>query len=420
MRLRELLCGVAVCVLAAGCATRADNSVSGNMAAEPVRNVHERLLVLDTHLDTPAHLARSGWNVMERHSYEGDFSQVDYPRMVKGGLDGGFWVIYTPQGERSPQADAANHFFGLQRANAILGMVKANPDHFELALKAEDAERIHAEGKRVVYISIENASPLSGRENALQEFYDLGVRMMGFVHTRNNDIADSATDEPEWGGLSEQGRSLVEQANRLGVVLDASHASDQVLEQLIDLSATPVILSHSGPAGVYAHPRNVRDDLLLRLAQSGGVLQVNALGAYLKDLPPSPPERAQAFRDLRAEFGGRSSDEMEPEEQARYMARFAEINRDYPSPQADFEDFMEHLLYAIKLLGVDHVGIGADWDGGGGVAGMSDVSALPKITERLLAEGYTESDLAKIWGGNALRLLREAEIHAASLNHSQN
>lgn len=393
---------------------------SGVAAAEPPqapetpRALHERLLVLDTHLDTPGHVARHGWDIMDRHAYETDFSQVDHPRMVEGGLDGGFWVIYTPQGPRTPEAAAADYAFALGRADAIREMVAAHPRHFELALTADDAERIHAAGRRVVYISIENASPLAGRPQDLRVFYDKGVRMLGFVHTRNNDIADSATDEAEWNGLSPQGRQLVAEANRLGMVLDGSHASDAVLEQLIELSATPVILSHSGPRDVHDHPRNVGDALLKRLAASGGVIQINALGAYLTDLPPAPPERAQAFRDLRAQFGGRSSDELPPDEEAAYMARFAEINRLYPSPQADFEDFIAHLLHALRLLGPDHVGIGADWDGGGGVAGMNDVAALPRITERLLAEGYGEADIAKIWGGNVLRLLRQAEAHAAA------
>lgn len=375
------------------------------------RALHERLMVLDTHLDTPANLPRAGWDIAARHDHAADYSQVDLPRMIEGGLDGGFWVIYTPQGPRTPEGNARALEYALQRGRAILAMAAAHPDQFERATRAEDAARIHAAGKRVVYISIENAWPLSGAADQLPVFYDLGVRMLGLVHFSNNDFADSATDPngAEWRGLSPAGRDLVRQANALGMIVDASHASDEVFDQLLELSATPIILSHSGPRAVYDHPRNIDDARLRRLAAAGGVIQINAYGSYLTELPPAP-ERREALAALRADYGtiyDVPSDRM----QAYLDARRA-IDARWPAPQADFEDFMRHLLHALALVGPDHVGIGADWDGGGGVEGMEDVSDLPKITERLLAAGYSEDDIAKIWGGNVLRLLRAAEEYA--------
>lgn len=377
------------------------------------RVVHERLLVLDTHLDTPAHFVRPGWSILERHDYAQDFSQVDYPRMVEGGLDGGFWVIYTPQGPRTPEATAAARAVAQERAGLIRALTEDHPDKFALALRADDAARIAASGRRVVFVSVENAYPFTGDAGALQAFYDLGVRMVGLAHFANNDFADSATDPngPEWNGLSEAGRTLVREANRLGVVLDASHASDAVLDQLITLSATPVILSHSGPRGVYDHPRNVDDARLLRLTASGGVIQINAYGAYLERLPEPSTPRAEALAALNAVFGPFNA--LTSEGREEYQVRLAAINAAHPPPQSDFEVFIAHLLYALNLVGVDHVGIGADWDGGGGVAGLEDVAALPRITERLLAEGYSQNDIAKIWSGNVLRVLRAAEAHAA-------
>lgn len=387
-------------------------STAADSVPADVRTLHERLLVLDTHLDTPANLVKPGWSILDRHRVD-EGSQVDYPRLVEGGLDGGFWAVYSAQGALTPEATAASLVVAQERLRAIRKMVSDNPDKFELALTADDAARIKAAGKRVVYISIENAYPLTGRPELLKTFYDGGLRMVSLVHFSNNDLADSATDTtgPKWHGLSPEGRRMVADANRLGIVVDASHASDDVFDQLIAYSRTPIILSHSGPRDVYDHPRNINDERLRRLAASGGVIQINALGAYLKALPETP-ERQAAIAALRQEYGPVA--QLSTERGAAYVARLREINRQYPAAQADFEDFIAHLLHALNVAGPLHVGVGADWDGGGGVTGLQDVSALPRITQRLLAEGYSEDDIAAIWSGNALRVLRQAEAYAQS------
>jgi membrane dipeptidase len=392
------VCALAVC----GQATAASPSVVS-------RQMHERLIVLDTHLDTPALLARPGWDIMEAHSFDSDRSQVDFPRMVDGGLDGGFWALFTPQGPRTPEGYAAARDRALQIAQRIRDMVEKNPRTFEFATTAADAERIVKSRKRIVYQSMENAYPLGKDVSQLKAFHDLGVRMVGLVHFANNDFADSATDPkgPEWRGLSPLGKDLVREANRLGVILDASHASDQVLHQLIDLSKTPVILSHSGSKVVHNHPRNIDDELMKKLADSGGLIQINSLSDYMIDVPANP-ERAEALGQLRARFGAT----MTQEQAIEFAAARREVDARYPVPTATFDDFMRHLLHALYIVGPDHVGIGADWDGGGGVTGMWEVSELPQVTTRLLAAGYTEADLRKIWGGNVLRLLQAAEDHA--------
>jgi membrane dipeptidase len=243
----------------------------------------------------------------------------------------------------------------------------------------------------------------------LQTYYKLGVRLVGPVHFANNDWADSSTDKPEWGGLSPLGKELVAEANRLGMVLDQSHASDQVLDQMLELSTAPIIASHSGCKAIYDHPRNLDDDRLKALAAKGGVIQMNAFGAYLKALPQTPERRA-ALAKLAATYPNLAS-RSQADQDAFRQAR-ARLDVEFPENRATFDDFMAHLLHAIKLIGVDHVGIGLDWDGGGGVVGLEDASKVWKITQALMAEGYSEADIAKIWGGNVLRVMREAEAKA--------
>jgi membrane dipeptidase len=200
----------------------------------------------------------------------------------------------------------------------------------------------------------------------------------------------------------------VREANRLGMVVDGSHSSDASVKDMIELSTTPVILTHTGLKSVYDHPRNITDDFLKEIAAQGGVIQINAYSGYLEELEDSPERRA-ALEELQSEFEGVNPFTADDETKARYMERMQAINAEFPPPRSTFEKFMEHMLRALELVGPDHVGMGADWDGGGGVTGMEDVSFLPKVTERLLAEGYTEEDLAKIWGGNLMRVLRQAE-----------
>ncbi|MDQ1155602.1 dipeptidase [Brevundimonas sp. SORGH_AS_0993] len=404
--------GALFSVLVAAPALAQDHAQSPPSTSD-ARALHERLLVLDTHLDTPANLVKPGWSILDRHSATEDGSQVDYPRMVEGGMDGGWWAVYSAQGPLTPEETAASLAVAQARIAAIRALTTDHPDKFGLALRAADAAPIAASGRRVVFISMENAYPLTGRPDQVQAFYDQGLRMISLVHFANNELADSATDPagPRWHGLSPAGRRMVAQANRLGMVMDASHASDEVFDQLVAYSATPIILSHSGPRDVYDHPRNIDDARLRRLAASGGVIQINALGAYLKALPETP-ERTAAVAALRQAFGPAPA--RTPEQNAAYQTRLRALNRQIPPAQADFEDFIAHLLHALAVVGPRHVGVGADWDGGGGVNGMNDVSALPRITERLLAEGYSEDDIAAIWSGNALRLLRQAEDYAAS------
>jgi membrane dipeptidase len=378
-------------------------------AATDARALHKRLICMDTHLDMPANLARPGWNVMDRHDVDLDFTQVDYPRMVEGGLDGGFFSIYTPQAPVTPEGMNAMRDAAFLRAAEIREMVAAHPQQFELAFVPEDAARIAAKGKIIVFQSIENSGILGNDVTLLRSFYKLGVRMAGPIHFLNNQLGDSATDKKQWGGLSPLGKDFVKEANDLGIVLDASHSSDDVFDQMMDLSRTAIICSHSGCRAIHDHPRNLDDARIKRLAAAGSTIQINSYNEYLVTVPPNP-DRDKARR---AAFGKmRNLGSMPPEQAAAAMravaAEMKAVDKQYPIPRADFEEYMKHVTHALDLVGPDHVGVGADWDGGGGVTGMNDVTAIPKITERLVKAGYTEAQLSNFWSGNALRVLGKA------------
>ncbi len=378
-------------------------------AATDARALHKKLICMDTHLDMPANLARPGWNVMDRHDVDLDFTQVDYPRMVEGGLDGGFFSIYTPQAPVTPEGMGAMRDAAFLRAAEIREMVAAHPQQFELAFVPEDAARIAAKGKIVVFQSIENSGILGNDVTLLRSFYKLGVRMAGPIHFLNNQLGDSATDKKQWGGLSPLGKDFVKEANDLGIVLDASHSSDDVFDQMMDLSRTAIICSHSGCRAIHDHPRNLDDARIKRLAAAGSTIQINSYNEYLVTVPPNP-DRDKARR---AAFGKmRNLGSMPPDQAAAAMravaAEMKAVDKQYPIPRADFEEYMKHVMHALDLVGPDHVGVGADWDGGGGVTGMNDVTSIPKITERLVKAGYTEAQLSNFWSGNALRVLGKA------------
>ncbi len=288
------------------------------------------------------------------------------PRLKEGGLSGGFWAIYTPQGKLNASKYEAAYQSAILKQKAIHELAKRFPEDVEIAYSAKEAERIHKERKIIIFQSMENSYPFGKDLSKLKKFYLNGVRMLGVVHARNNQFADSSTDhEKLHGGISDLGEKLILEANRLGVIVDASHASDRSLRDILGVSQTSIILSHSGVDSVYKHPRNVSDELIIELASNGGVLHVNSVGIFLENL--------------------------------------------MPSQRSSFDKYFEHLLYVLKLVGPDHVGIGADWDGGGGVDGMKDVASVSKITQELLKAGYSFEDVTKIWGGNLMRVMREVE-----------
>ncbi len=406
-RLLTVLLGSAALLAATPLASQAADAPKPAEISKADRALHERVLTLDTHLDTPEHFARKGWSMVERHQVKADGTQVDLPRMDAGGLDGGFFVIYTAQGALSAEGYRTARDFALERATEIREMVAAHPDRFELAYTAEDAERISKAGKKFVFQSIENSWPLGEDLTLMQTFYATGVRMAGPVHFKNNQFADSSTDKPIWHGFSPLGLRWLAEANRLGILVDVSHASDDVVDQAVQLSKVPIIASHSGAKAIYDHPRNLDDGRLKKIADAGGVICINSV--YLKDTKASP-ERLAALKALGPAPDSETATEAEI---VAFAKRRAEVDAKFPPVRASFEDFMASLTHTLKVVGPEHVGIGADWDGGGGVIGFEDVADLPKVTARLKAAGYTDADVAAIWSGNVLRVVRQAQDYAA-------
>ena len=364
-------------------------------------DLHASLLTLDTHLDTPVHFARAGWSFGERHTYANDLAQLDIPRMAdRGNLDGGFFVIFTDQGPLTAEGYAAAREFAFKRSDEIDATVARFADRIAPARTAADAPRLDTAGKLIAFKSIENAYPLGEDLSLLGEFHRRGVRLAGPVHSSNNQFADSATDKPRWNGLSPLGVRWVAEMNRLGMVIDASHASDAAFDQMLVQSKTPLLLSHSGSRTVFDHPRNLDDARIRNLAAAGGAICYTTI--YLAPLNMTP-ERAEVF-GKHDKIG-----QMSPVEQADLIARTRALDAKQAMWPVDFESYMAGLLHVIEVAGVDHVCLGADWDGGGGIAGLEDITAHPKITARLKAAGYSDADLAKIWSSNVLRVLAAAQ-----------
>lgn len=365
--------------------------------------LHRRLLTLDAHLDAPVHFGRPGWRFGDAHALATDIAQIDLPRMEAGALRGGFLVTYVEQGPLDADGYATALTAARARSDLIDETLAKYPDRIGLALTADDARRLHAAGRCVAFKSVENSTFVGEEPGLLAEFHARGVRMAGPVHARTNQLADSSTDTPRWYGLGPLGRAWLAEANRLGIAIDASHASDAAFDELLARSTAPIILSHSNPRALFGHPRNIDDARLRALAEAGGVIAVSTI--FLSAMRMGP-ERAALFR-----LHGRVY-ELDPEAQVDLARRWNALEATEPMWDASIERVAAAVLHAVAVAGIDHVAIGADWDGGGGFPGLDDVAALPMLTERLLAAGLTEADLAKLWSGNLLRLLDDVQERA--------
>ena len=374
-------------------------------AAPGADETHRRLLTLDAHLDTPVHFGRAGWDFGQRHDPATEVAQLDLPRMADGSLDGGFFVIFTEQGPLTPEGYAAARTHALARSQLIDDTLARHAARIGVATTAAQARQLDVAGKLVAFKSIENSYPLGESVAALGEFQRQGVRLVGIVHSKNNQFADSSTDKPLHGGLSPLGRAWVTEMNRLGMVIDASHASDATVDQLLTLSTTPLLLSHSSSRTSYDHPRNIDDARIRRIAAGGGAICASTI--YLSELRMGA-RRAELFDGIER-IGA-----MTPAEQAALGKEWLTLDAVEPLWSTSFEEYMASLKHLIAVAGIDHVCMGADFDGGGGFPGLDNVSALSRITARLKQDGMGEADLAKLWSGNMLRVLEAAEARAAS------
>ena len=381
-------------LLAATCLSACSTGEEAVKAPEPP--LHSRMLVLDTHLDTPLHFERQGWSFADRHSAIDDMVQLDIPRMKDGNLDGGFFVIYTEQGALDARGYADALAFARARSDLIDATISKHGDMIGPSRTVADARALDKAGKLIAFKSIENSYPLGEDVALLAEFHQKGVRMAGPVHSNTNQFADSATGEARWKGLSPLGKQWVAEMNRLGIIIDASHASDAAFDQMLALSNYPIILSHSSLRSANDHPRNLDENRLKALAAKGGAMCISTI--FMSDM-----NMTSARGELFGQYERIGT--LSPAQQADLNRKWRELDKTEPLWAADFEQYMAMVLRAIEVAGPDHICFGADWDGGGGLAGIEDISALPKVTERLKSAGYSNGDIEKMWSGNVMRIL---------------
>ena len=370
--------------------------------------IHERVLTVDTHADTPLRMIEPGFDLAERHNPLDTGSKVDYPRMKEGGLDAIFFAAFVSQDIRDNDGNERAKTLVLEMIDAVISSTEENSDLVGLALTPKDAYALERDGKRAIYLAIENGYPIGDDLANIELFFNKGVRYITLVHSSNNDIADSATDSSgaEHNGLSAFGEEVVKEMNRLGIMVDVSHASDDVFFDAIALSEAPIIATHSNARSVTEHQRNMSDEMLRLMAENGGVVQMTLLSSYLRDEPPNP-ERSAALEELRSSMKNVSV--MTPEERAERRSAFNEINEKFPTPLATVKDVVDHIDHMVSIAGIDHVGIGCDFDGGGGIDGVFDASEVMNITIELVRRGYSEEDIEKIWGKNVMRVFEEVQ-----------
>ena len=414
----------------------ANGSAPDAALAARARRIHDRVIALDTHDDiSPA-------NFTPERNYTQDLqTQVNLPKMLKGGLDASFFIVYVGQGPLTPEGYDNAYKQAIAKFDAVhLLTEKIAPDKIELALTAADVRRIDKAGKKVALIGVENGYPLGDASTALKrvkEFYDRGARYLSLAHNGHSQLADSNTGEATgaWAhnGLSDLGKQVIAELNRLGIMVDISHPSKQSNMQAIALSKAPVIASHSSARALCDHSRNMDDELLLALKKNGGVVQAVALSSYVKVPPPPTPERLAALAKVEEEFGlpagslgrggrggggggaggggrgrGGALAQLPEERRAEVQKRLDDVNAKFPGPpRANVKDFVDHIDYIAKKIGIDQVGISSDFDGGGGIEGWNDASETFNVTLELVRRGYTEEQIAKIWSGNLLRVMEE-------------
>ncbi len=412
------------------------------------RAIHNKVIKIDTHVDfSPRAMTDTAPNYVT-----GTTSQVDLPKMENGGLDAVFFSIYVGQAQDFTPAGYKKALDGdLEKFEAVHRLAeKLAPNRIEIAYTAADVRRIIKSGKKVALMGVENGYGIGEDITNVKRFYDAGARYLSLAHNGHNQLSDSNTGEADgvwkWNGLSPLGKQVVAEANKYGIMLDVSHPSKQSNLQLMALSKAPVIASHSGVRKLCDHSRDMDDELLLALKKNGGVMQTVAFASYVKCDKPSAA-RTEAFATLNKEYGlpeatglaggGRAGGggggrggaggggrggrggplaALDSTKLASYQAKVEELNKKYPAPRrANVEDFVDHIDYAVKLIGIDHVGISSDFDGGGGIDGFNSAQESFNVTLELVRRGYTEEQIGKIWGGNLLRVMAEVEKTAKQL-----
>jgi membrane dipeptidase len=415
------------------------------------KGIHDRVIKLDTHNDIEPDVFTPECNYTMRLT-----TQVNLPKMVEGDMDVSFMIVYVGQGALTPDGYDNAYRQAVAKFDAIHRFTeKIAPDKIRLALTPADVVNLHTKNFRIAVIGVENGYPIGTDVHRVKEFYDRGGRYMSLAHNGNSQLADSNTGEAQGylynNSLSALGREVIAEMNRLGMMIDVSHPSKGANMEAMRLSKAPVIASHSSVRALANVSRNMDDEQLLALKKNGGVIQIVGFATYVK---ADPPERGPALTKLRQEFGigtgggggGRGArgdnpsrcpiedprtppaprgggnaanvalDSLSAERRAEYNKRLADIDAKWPAAgRANVKDFVNHIDYAVKLIGIDHVGISSDFDGGGGIDGWNSAAEAFNVTLELVRRGYSEQDIAKLWGGNLLRVWRDVEKVAKNL-----
>ncbi|MFY9584050.1 MAG: dipeptidase [Candidatus Acidiferrales bacterium] len=376
-------------------------AVPADDIAERARKLHASAVVLDTHVDTPQRLLFEKFDLGKRDA-EG---HLDIPRMREGGLNAVFMSIWTPSQVNGPK--------GVKRALDLIDVVREqvqrHSQELALATTAEEVRRARAQGKIAVLMGMEGGHMIDDDLGLLRIYAALGVRYLTLTHGSNTNWADSSTDDPKHNGLTLFGRSVVRELNRLGVLVDISHVSDKTFYDALEASRAPLIASHSSCRALCNHKRNMTDDMIRALAKKGGVIQINYNTGFLSQ------EYAEAYRRIADEIKAKDSeaDKLYGENMAPVIRANERIRREFTAagklPRVSWERIVAHIDHVVKLVGVDYVGLGSDFDGATMPEGMEDCSKLERITEALLRKGYSEADIRKILGENTLRVLEQAE-----------
>jgi membrane dipeptidase len=401
--MKVIICGLLTVLFLAGCGNKEEQLI------KKATRIHAAVLTVDTHCDTPMEFSRSDFDLGTRH----DDGCVDFPRMKEGGLNAEFFAVYIGQGPRNDSSFNKVHKKALEIFEAIHKNVEKNSAVAEMAYTAEDAYRIKKSGKIAAFIGMENGYPVGKDISRVKQYYDLGARYITLSHSRNNDICDSSTDPKgaESNGLSPFGEEVVKEMNRLGMIVDISHVSDSSFYDVLKLTKAPVIASHSSCRALCESPRNLNDDMLMALKKNGGVIQICILSSYLK-APVPDPELDSKMKEIRGKYGDYNNLPDSLKNKAR--SEFRALQRKYEK-LATVKDAVDHIDHVVQVIGVDYVGIGTDFDGGGGIDGCKTVADMKNITVELVRRGYTKNDIEKIWGGNVMRVLRDVEKTAAIL-----
>lgn len=394
--------------------------------------IHDRVITLDTHADI-----NTDNFTLERNYTEDLDTQVTIPKMRAGGLDVAWFIVYTGQGELTEDGYAAAYANAIDKFDAIHRLAnEIAPEEFEIAYTSDDVRRIAGAGKLVAMIGIENAYPIAEDISRVEEFFERGGRYMSLAHNGHNQLSDSHTGEAAGDylhdGLSDLGEAALAEMNRLGIMVDISHPSRAAIHDMLDLSRAPVIASHSSARGLTNHTRNLDDETLLRIRDNGGVVQTVAFGSYISEAQRSFLAEGRArVRAMIAEeidldlLSDAEVEDLDPIARAAYDAQLEILNSQFfprlnaevisQSPDADVSDFVDHIDYMVELIGLEHVGISSDFDGGGGISGWSDASETFNVTLELVRRGYSEEEIGLLWSGNLLRVLDDVQRVAAEI-----